>query len=324
MNRSIALWVACLPIAGGLGWSSGPSVDALSPFLDEGVVVACRIRLERLDAGRLVDRLIEDKKDAAEVSAELSTWFGALREAGARDMYILGDMANLSPEVGSPSTVVVPLVEGADAAAIGKILCGEGDAPGPFSWPTCAVIHGAVFAGDDAALERARGRRPAARPELSAAMAGADDAVVAVAVIPSADARRVVDEMAPNLPQELGGGPSTILTKGLRWMVLALDDQPDTGIRLVVQASDPKAARELVTVGEKAVQLMRNSATVAHYAPDFGKLADQLAPEVKRDQIVMTLDARAAGLWAQALANLWEPKEASPPRAMEKRKASRP
>ena len=305
MNRSIAFLVACLPLAGGLAWSAEPSVDALSPFLDDGVAVVCRIRLKGLDAGRLVDRLIEDKKDAAEVSAKLSAWFGALRGAGARDMYILGDVMNPAPEVGSPSSVVVPLVEGADAEAIGKILCGGGDAPGPYSWPTCAVIHGAVFAGDDAALERARQRKTAARPELAAAMAAANGAVVALAVVPSADARRVIEELMPNLPKEVGGGPSTILTKGLKWAVLTLGDQPEPNIRLVVQASDPKAARELLMVGDKAIQLMRNAEAVTLFVPDFGKLADQLAPEVNQDRITVTLDARAAGLCAQALSKPW-------------------
>lgn len=324
MYRLIVFLMTCLPLAGSAAWSAEPSVDALSPFLDEGVVLVCRIRLERLDVERFTDRLIEDKTNAAEASAKLSVWFGALRKAGAREMYLVGDLINLSPEVGSPSSVVIPLSEGADAAVIGKLLCGDGDASGPYSWPTCATIHGAVFAGDDAALERARRLKPAAWPGLAAAMDAVDGAVVAVAVAPSGGFRRVVEELAPNLPEELGGGPSTILTKGLAWAVLALDDQPEPSARLIVQASDPKAARDLVKLGEKAVQLMRATKAVARYAPEFDKLAGQLTPELKKDLIVLTLDARSTRLWVQMFASMRAPEETTSPRAIEKKKSSRP
>ncbi len=301
MIRSIVLLVPCLLFAGSPARSADPPVDALAPFLDNDVIVVCRIKLERFDVARLADRLIEDKTGAAEASANLAAWFSALRKAGARDMYILATIANLPPSVDSPSSVVVPLVDGADAAAIGKLLCGGGDVPGPYSWPTCATLHRAVFAGANAALERVKRLKPVARPELTAAMAAANDAAVAVALIPSADTRRVIEELTPSLPQELGGGPVSVLTKGLKWAVLALNDKPEPDVRLVIQASDSKSAQELVAVGGKGVQLMRQAKSIELYVPDFAKLADQLAPEVNQDRITLTCDTRAAGLWAQTL-----------------------
>ncbi len=302
MIRSVALFVSCFLLAGAPAWSADPPADALAPFLDNDVALVCRIKLERFDVARLADRLIEDKKVAAEASAKLSAWFSALHKAGARDVYVVAGMANLPPTVGSPSSVVVPLVNGADAAAIGKLLCGGGDVPGPYSWKTCATLHQAVFAGDDAALERVRRLKPVARPDLTAAMAAANDAAVALALIPSADTRRVMEELMPSLPQQLGGGSVSVLTKGLQWAVLELTDKPDPDVRLVVQASDPKAAQELATIGGKGVQLMRHEKSITLYMPDFGKLADQLGPEVNQDRITLTLDTLTAGLWAQALA----------------------
>ena len=69
----------------------------------------------------------------------------------------------------------MPLGEGADAKAIGELLCGGGSVKGPVAWPTCATIHNAVFAGTNEALERVRQLKPVERPELAAAFAALGD-----------------------------------------------------------------------------------------------------------------------------------------------------
>jgi hypothetical protein len=85
------------------------------------------------------------------------------------------------PEVLSTSTspfpVIVPLGEGADAKAIGQLLCGGGTVKGPVTLPTCATVHNAVFAGTNEALERVRQLKPVERPELAAAFATLGDTV---------------------------------------------------------------------------------------------------------------------------------------------------
>ena len=70
----------------------------------------------------------------------------------------------------SPPPVIVPLGEGADAKAIGELLCGGGAVKGPVAWPTCATIHNAVFAGCNEALDRVRQLKPVDRPEVAAAL----------------------------------------------------------------------------------------------------------------------------------------------------------
>ena len=66
----------------------------------------------------------------------------ALRRAGARELFVV---VNLSDLPGIPF-VVVPLNEGADAAAIGRLFCGGGNEPLPIAFPTCATVHNAVMA----------------------------------------------------------------------------------------------------------------------------------------------------------------------------------
>ena len=105
----------------------------------------------------------------------------------------------LSPS-GSPPPVIVPLAEGADAKAIGALLCGGGPVKGPIHWPTCATIKGVVFAGSNDALERVRQINPAARPRSRRPGPPWETPVPEVLLIPSPDTRRVVEEMLPNCP----------------------------------------------------------------------------------------------------------------------------
>src|SRR6516164_6161718 len=139
-------WKTCLvlPITltfcGLAARADDPRARAIAPFVD---------------ADALARRLIADQESAAEASQAVAPWFAALRKAGAREIYVLVALADVMSPTGSPPPVIVPLSEGAEAKAIGELLCGTGGVKGPVAWPTCATIHQAVFAGSNEALERA-------------------------------------------------------------------------------------------------------------------------------------------------------------------------
>ena len=101
--------------------------------------------------------------------------------------------------------------------------------------------------GSPAALERVRRAAAAPRPELSAAFAAAGGEAVAarLLILPSADSRRVLEEMVPNFPAELGGGPMTDLTRGMIWAALGLEIGPQPSLRLVAESKDASAAKAL-------------------------------------------------------------------------------
>src|SRR5271157_140061 len=203
------------------------------------------------------------------MSQTIAPWFAALLKAGAKELYVLG----ILPEVLSPSTspfpIIVPLGEGADARAIGQLLCGGGSVKGPVTLPTCAMVHNAVFAGTNEALERVRQLKPVERPELAAAFAALGDTGAELVLTPSADTRRVVEEMLPILPMELGGGPITAVTRGLLWTAVGLTPDPEPRLQFVVQAKDAESsAQALNALGKSILQYLRQSPQVPRYAPD--------------------------------------------------------
>ncbi len=67
---------------------------------------------------------------------------------------------------------------------------------------------------------------------------------VQVLILPPDHVRRTVTELMPQLPRQLGGGPSSLLTDGLVWAAVGIDPaQPRT--ELVIQSSSEQAAQNL-------------------------------------------------------------------------------
>ncbi len=61
----------------------------------------------------------------------------------------------------------------------------------------------------------ARRRRPGRSFRRRSAALVQESAAVRLLILPSADSRRVLEELLPRFPEELGGGPITDLTRGL-------------------------------------------------------------------------------------------------------------
>src|SRR5262249_21912337 len=160
-----------------------------------------------------------------------------------------------------------------------------------------ATVHDAVFAGTAEALDRVRQLRPVRRPELVTAIGALGATNAEFVLMPSGDTRRVVEELFPNLPGELGGGPITDLTRGMLWTAVGLKAEPEPRLQLVVQGRDAAAAETLHQFGKKGLAYLRQAPRVSRYVPDFGKLADDLKAEVRQDRISVTIDAQKASTW---------------------------
>ena len=178
---------------------------------------------------------------------------------------------------------MIPLADGADAKAIGLLLTGD-----PVRWPATETIRGAVVAGSPAALARVRDARPAARPELTAALEAGEGAAVQLIIIPSTTQRRAIEESAATLPPQLGGGPITTLTQGLRWASLAMAFEPRHTLRVTLQARDADAAQALGRLAQRGLQLLAvdRDPKLAPFATAIG----QMKPEVNGDRITLVAD----------------------------------
>ena len=144
-----------------------------------------------------------------------------------------------------------------------------GAVKGPVHWPTCATIHNAVFAGSNEALERVRQIHPVDRPEIASAWTALGDTGAEVLLIPSPDTRRVVEEMLPNLPKELGGGPITTISRGLSWAAFGLNLDPEPQLKVIIQGKDAAAAKTLNELGKTVLQYIRQLPPLDDGRPRF-------------------------------------------------------
>jgi len=143
---------------------------------------------------------------------------------------------------------------------------------------------------------------PETRPELASAFEAAGDTAAQILLLPPEHSRRVIEEMMPNLPNEVGGGSSTILTRGLLWGAVGLDVAPQVSLRLVIQSRDREAAADLQDKWEDLVESLSTAEGVRKRVPDLQKSAALLKPDVEGDRLALTLTDQNRGLrWLMAV-----------------------
>jgi hypothetical protein len=263
---------------------------AIAPFLDEQTVAVARLDLARVDGDALATALADlgavDADEGKDIRAGAGRWLGALTKAGARDLYFVFSLADY-PNI---PFVIVPLREGADAGAVAALL----DFPGVPSGPR-EKVGGAVFAGTAAARDRLRTLKPAARPDVARAFAAAGDGAAQMALVPPTDLARIVEETLPVLPKELGGGPGTTLTHGVRWAALGLDAPPKTALRLTIQSADARAAAALKEAFDRGLEELAREKGLLAVLPDVDKMTGLVRFQVEGDRVVLSLQGREAG-----------------------------
>ena len=261
---------------------------AIVPFVDDEVVLVGRLDLMKWDVKASARQLLGKPAEDPDVSAGVQMidgWATAFKKAGAKEVFVL---VGLNDMPGYP-VVVVPLAEGADGAAITRMLT-QGGMGVPIRWPACETIHGAVVAGTPQALARIKEAKPAPRPELAAALEAAKDAPLAVALVPSDVQRRAIEESFRELPAEVGGGPISILTKGLNWGLVTLALEPSPMLKGVVQAKDAQAAQALektLATGLKSlIQMVGGQPGMA----DLATAMNQIKPVAAANQVTLEAD----------------------------------
>lgn len=166
--------------------------------------------------------------------------------------------------------------------------------------PFADLVGKAVVVGAPEKVALYKTITPAERPELTKAFAAAGEkASVVAAFLPTEAVRGLVGMSMPQLPPQLGGGPSTIISQGLRWLTIS-GDSPTAAmprraaVRLTIQAKDAEAAGKLNDLLAKAIEMGKQSAKEQSKKPEDAAAIDTLfsllTPEVAGDRLKLNLD----------------------------------
>jgi hypothetical protein len=256
----------------------------IAPFVDGQTVAVAHVDLTRLDADALLDWVAEvgrvDKKELEETRREGRTWLADFTKAGGKDLYFVLNLNDLPREL---IGTILPLADGVDAQAVRRVL----ERIGMFKQLHLETHGQVLLGGGEAVRKRLKNVKPVERPALAKAFAAAGDTAVQLIVLPPPDTRRIVEELLPTLPPQLGGGSTRPLTHGLLWAALGVDMPPKYSIRLSLQSPDAESAEKLK---DALVPILKSAAQqrgAREFYPDIGRLAEKLTPQVDKDRLTL-------------------------------------
>lgn len=244
----------------------------VGPFIDDQVLAVVRVDATRVDfkalEAWLVERMNAQAAKAGAVDAEriraaakdlngprgeMEKTLADFKAAGGREVYLLLGMGDLMHQ--RQPVLIIPIEPGTDANKL-EALVGNVE---PNAAKVSERVGDVLLVGANEQrqpLIRAREnqeKRPApANAELVAALAamnGGFDAnnapAVQFAFAPSEQSRKAFEQLAPTLPQQLGGGATADITRGLRWVTVAVALPPRPSFRVTIQARDAAAVDTL-------------------------------------------------------------------------------
>jgi hypothetical protein len=257
---------------------------ALAPFIDEQTVGVIHVDLTRIDVDALVSWAVEvgrlEKGAIEDFQREGRSWLADLTKVGGKELYVVLSLADLP--IDQP-LIIMPLADDLDAQAVRAVLGRI-----PLFKPISFEKWGAALVGGGANTRKRLGDgKPAARPELTKAFAAAGDTTLQVLLLPPPDARRVIQELLPALPPQLGGGSTRPLTQGLLWAAAGVDLPPRPSLRLTFQSPDANAAQALNDLLSRLLKAVTQQGEVRDFLPEIQHLAEVFALRVEGDRLTL-------------------------------------
>lgn len=137
---------------------------------------------------------------------------------------------------------------------------------------------------------------PASRPEFSAAAKLIADFPIQVVVSPPEYVRKTFEELLPDLPEKIGGGPTSLLTDGLQWIAWGIDPAGPSSL-LIIQSKSEKSAQALAARLPDLLRQVIGNALKNDQSLPFGAdvvLFNLVKPTVQGDQIHIDLTGEQA------------------------------
>jgi prepilin-type processing-associated H-X9-DG protein len=283
-----------------------PARADINKYIDDKTVIAARADLTKVDATALATFLRELATNAgmigpnavrpggeAEFNAGMAMmvmWINQAKTAGVTEVYALGDAAGMEQ---GPPLIVMPVPDDkADAVAALIPVPPQRGRPNPRQPQVQTIAGVGVVFGTPGQVERFRAIKPAMRPEIDAALKAGGAAPIKLALAFDATIR---GEMAKNVPPQIYGKPTTLVTKDFQWLSIQASVPPAASIKAVAQSTDANTAKQTAEM----VNAMLADAEKWNKAP--GAFTKAIVPTVVNNQVVAQVDAKQIGAFATAM-----------------------
>jgi len=270
--------------------------ETIAPFMDEQTIAIGHVDLSRIEVDPLIDKFIELVPEAAieedKMRAAARQFHAAFRSNGFTDLYMVVSLADV-PQ--APPFFILPSTNQSDLDGLLE-ACPQLKTFAENENRRVEPLDDVLYLGSSRALERIRRGQPDTRLELAEAFRAAGDTAVQLLLLPTADDRRVVEELLPTLPEEVGGGPSTILTRGLLWAAAGVNTPPAFSVQLVIRSEDNAAAQGLRDKLISGARILAQRAKALGALQRLDAAAPLLTPEVEGDRLTLVLNEENRGL----------------------------
>ena len=280
------LLVVLLALSGVVGAEErlDPTARAklVAPFIDELAVAVVYVDLTHVDVDATVDKLaglFPEAEIDQQAGPGLKQMQRAFLQAGFKELYAVVSLAEI---VRAPACFIAPITEGAD---VQELI--DAALPSLHGFQVVQRRGDVVLLCSGRRLEQLASLAPDERPELAKAFEAADDREIQIVLSLPKHTRRVIEELLPELPEEIGGGPSTILTQGLLWATLGIDCPPELGLRLHVQSEDGPAAAAFSQKWLDIVRLLVTFSKQRDKMRQYDQMQALLSPAVEGDHLAI-------------------------------------
>ncbi|MDB5344897.1 MAG: hypothetical protein JWP89_3274 [Schlesneria sp.] len=267
-------------------WACGQSnlPDAMTRLVNDDTLVVIHLDLKTLNVapgGTSFAALLDPIQPLSQIAGGLDQAFAKLKMVPVSDVYCILGTTDLPLD----GVLVVPTTEPRPVLEALRSV-----------WPNdVEELAGTVLAGSAQARARLRAVKSAPRVEFATAMEAVRGTSIRVAIAPSQDARRVIREFLPVLPQQLGGGELANSIDGTTWLALGLNVPPKVEVRLIVQGSNPTSTEALRGIIEKLATLAFQSEVAKKVLPKSNELLPLFIPKRDNDRLTLLLNDANGG-----------------------------
>jgi prepilin-type processing-associated H-X9-DG protein len=318
--------------AGGVGGGDVDANGVVAPYVDGQTILVGHVDVGQLDTGAVeafIGRMLEARpapandwarREMAAARLAVDGFLARFKQLGGRHVFVVMAHQDIYPGVSGPA-FLFRIEAGGDANGMVeffKALRGEKRSPESIE----RLGEMVVVAQGAATVERLKQVKPVARPELRLSGGrGAEGPPVELIGALSADQKRVIRELMPSLPSEMGGGNSEALVESLVQVRLRGYLPPEPRVELVLSHGNASGsgwrrviagAREKVLSSRELASELESGGLRARSGEIRKLISDVLTPAEGRGEMgettTFTLSAEqirgAAGmLMAEGLSN---------------------
>ncbi len=282
--------ITCLMLAFGVACvvraeekpDAAARAETVAPFIDETTIVIVHADMTRFDPRPFVAVVLEMLPEFKNNSPELQNrgietiggYLSALARAGCKDLYVVMNL-----RVPDWPALVVPLPEVMDQERL-KAIIEEAEGIGP------REMHGALVVADYQTLDRFAESSPVPRSKLAPAFEAVGDAAAQVLILPPEHTARVLEAVLPTLPDELGGGPSSVFTN-IQWTALGINMKPRVSLQVTTQMRDEQGAVALRGKWRQIVDFLGQDEGFREVVSNYDQIAPLMIPKAEGARLVL-------------------------------------